>query len=72
MNELKENINPFSINGYLGRKWYFTLGLIVATLNIILMFMFCKSIFVQIFELSKTQANYSILSLLTSGAIAHN
>ena len=72
MNELKENINPFSINGYLGRKWYFTLGLIVATINIILMFMFCKSIFVQIFELSKTQANYSILSLLTSGAIAHN
>ena len=69
MENLIENRNPFTINGYLSRKWYFILGMIIAIINGTLMLVFCKSIFIQIMELSKIRANYSIIELLTSGAI---
>ena len=71
MEELKENRNIFTINGYLGRKWYFILGILVAIINMLLMAILCKEIFVQIFELAKTNETYSIINILTSGAIPY-
>lgn len=72
MEELKENRNVFTINGYLGRKWYFILGISVAVINMILMAIFCKEIFVQIFEFAKTHESYSVITILTSGAIPYD
>ena len=71
MEELKENRNIFTINGYLGRKWYFILGILVAIINMLLMAILCKEIFIQIFEFAKTNETYSIISILTSGAIPY-
>lgn len=34
MKDLRENKNPFTINGYLGRKWYFILGIIIAAIMV--------------------------------------
>lgn len=45
MKDLRENKNPFTINGYLGRKWYFILGIIIAAINGVLQFTLCRSIF---------------------------
>lgn len=72
MEELKENRNVFTINGYLGRKWYFILGISVAVINMILMAIFCKEIFVQIVEFAKTHESYSVITILTSGAIPYD
>lgn len=36
MEDLKENINPASINGIIGRKWYFIIGAALGTIIVIL------------------------------------
>ncbi len=71
MEELKENRNIFTINGYLGRKWYFILGMAVALVNMILMTNFCKDVFIQVFQFAKTDEAYSIIGILTSGTISY-
>ena len=71
-NILKENRNPFSIDGYLSRKWYFILGAIIGTLNFVFMIIFCKEIFMQISTLSQQNIDFSIMGLLTSGVFSKN
>ena len=71
-NTLKENRNPFSIDGYLSRKWYFILGAIIGTLNFVIMIIFCKEIFMQITTLSQQNIDFSIMGLLTSGVFSKN
>lgn len=71
MEDLSENRNIFTINGYLGRKWYFVLGMAVALVNVILMAIFCKEVFVQVFQFAKTEEAYSIIAILTSGTIQY-
>ena len=70
MSELRENKNPFTIDGYLGRKWYFILGIAVAVANFILQLLLCSSILKEIFRLAKDLEPYSIVGILSSGQIA--
>ena len=70
MENLKENRNPFNISGYLGRKWYFILGIIIAIINCILQLALCISIFKEVFNLAKEQMSYSIFGILSSGNIS--
>jgi len=69
MKDLTENRNIFTINGYLSRKWYFILGFSVASANFILIMFLCKELLLKIIELSKANTGYSVIGLLTSGAI---
>lgn len=70
MKDLRENKNPFTINGYLGRKWYFILGIIIAAINGVLQFTLCRSIFTEIMQLTHAEKGYCIYEILTSGFIS--
>lgn len=72
MEELKENINPFTINGYLGRKWYFILGLTIAAIMIILQLTLCSSLFKEVVNMAQNDVQYSIIEILRSGKVAQS
>lgn len=72
MEELKENINPFTINGFIGRKWYFILGLTIAAIMIILQLTLCPSLFKETVSMAQDDVTYSIIGILRSGKIAQN
>lgn len=70
--EFKENRNPFTISGYLGRKWYFSLGVIIALISGILQFAICKTLFKEIMQLAAAGKSYCIFDILTSGILSQN
>lgn len=69
MEELRENRNPFAITGFLGRKWYFILGIIIGIVNIVAQLVLCNHIFREIFTLARAEEPYCLYDILTSGII---
>ena len=63
MEEVKENLNPFSIEGYLGRKYYFLIGLVIAVVLSAMQFLFWRSVFQTIIENSVAGINTNMISI---------
>ena len=69
MEEVKENLNPFSIEGYLGRKYYFLIGLVIAIVLSAMQFFFCRSVFQTIMENSVAGINTNMISIIRTASI---
>ena len=68
MEEVKENLNPFSIEGYLGRKYYFLIGLVIAVVLSAMQFLFCRSVFQTIMENSVAGINTNMISIIKTAS----
>lgn len=68
MEEIKENLNPFSIEGYLGRKYYFLIGLVIAIVLSAMQFFFCRSVFQTIMENSVAGINTNMISIIKTAS----
>lgn len=69
MKEIKENINPVSIYGIIGRKWYFIIGAAIGILNGVLTPLLCPDIFSGILEAIKHNDSSSIYAIFNNGLI---
>lgn len=69
MEDLKENINPASINGIIGRKWYFIIGAALGTIIVILTWFLAPNIMTGIGEAAKNNDSVNVYSIFNSGLI---
>lgn len=71
MEENKENLNPLSIDGYLGRKYYFLIGLVIAIVLSAMQFLFCRSVFQAIMENSVSGISTNMISIIKTASDGH-
>lgn len=69
MEDLKENINPASLNGVIGRKWYFIIGAALGTIVVILTWFLAPNIMAGIGEAAKNNDTVNVYSIFNSGLI---
>ena len=69
MEDLKENINPASLNGVIGRKWYFIIGASLGTIVVILTWFLAPNIMAGIGEAAKNNDTVNVYSIFNSGLI---
>lgn len=67
--KIRENINPASIKGVIGRKWYFIISLAIGGINGLLMNTLAPSISDGIFEAVKNNDTTNVYSIFNSGLI---
>lgn len=69
MDNWRENINPASIKGVIGRKWYFIISVAIGCINWILMDQLAPAISAGIFEAVKNNASTNVYSIFNSGLV---